>query len=221
MGAVSAGSVTTVNLLLLSLGFGAVPGFLSEATGKALSELQIGYLDDARIPYAGQLGVRAERDRLTAAGYAVVDLSAVRQNLEEFATTLDRVDAVYVAGGNTFALLWALRRAGAGDLLAERVRASLPYIGCSAGAVVVGPTIAPVEGLDDPAEAPGPVDPRGLELIDTVVLPHADGQFPVYPADVIESVRRKYESRHRVTPLADHQALLVRGEQQTVVASDY
>lgn len=146
--------MTTVNLLLLSLGFGAVPGFLSEATGKALSELQIGYLDDARIPYAGQPGVRAERDRLTAAGYAVVDLSAVRQNLEEFATTLDRVDAVYVAGGNTFALLWALRRAGAGDLLAERVRASLPYIGCSAGAVVVGPTIAPVEGLDDPAEAP-------------------------------------------------------------------
>ncbi len=54
-----------------------------------------------------------------------------------------------------------------------------------------------------------------------MVLPHADGQFPVYPADVIESVRRKYESRHRVTPLADHQALLVRGEQQTVVASDY
>ncbi|RPA63392.1 peptidase S51 dipeptidase E [Gordonia oryzae] len=213
--------MTTVNLLLLSLGFGAVPAFLSEATGKGLSQLQIGYLDDARIPYAGKPGARAERDRLTVAGYAVVDISAAQQDLEEIATTLDRVDAVYVAGGNTFALLWALRRAGAGDLLAERVRASLPYIGCSAGAVVVGPTIAPVEGLDDPADAPGRVDPRGLELIDTVVLPHADGQLPAYPAELIESVRRTYESRHHVTTLADDQALLVCGEQQVVVASDY
>ncbi|MGC4934888.1 Type 1 glutamine amidotransferase-like domain-containing protein [Gordonia sp. DT30] len=210
-----------MDLLLLSLGFGAVPAFVAETTGKAMRQLTIGYLGDARIPYAGQPGERAERDRLDAAGCAIVDVSAARQDRDEFAADLDRVDALYVAGGNTFALLWALRRDGAGDVLADRVRHSLPYIGCSAGAVVVGPSIAPVARMDDPAEAPGPVDPRGLELIDTVVLPHADGQLPPYPRELIDSVRREYGSRHHLQPLADEEALRVRGDEHAVISSGF
>jgi dipeptidase E len=211
--------VAQVNLLLLSWGFGAVPGFLADTTGKSLSQLTIGYIDDAKIPYADPSWAKPERDRLVRLGATVVDLSGARQERAEFATTIERTDAVYVAGGNTFALLWALRRAGAEQILDGRVREGLPYIGCSAGSVIAGPDISPVERMDDPGESPGPVDPHALGWIDTVPIPHADGQIPIYPPSMIESVRRDYGTDRELTMIADNEALLVRGTVRTLVAS--
>jgi dipeptidase E len=54
---------------------------------------------------------------------------------------LDRADAVFVGGGNTYALLQRLRRAGLIDAIAGRVRAGMPYLGSSAGSNIAGPTI--------------------------------------------------------------------------------
>jgi dipeptidase E len=55
--------------------------------------------------------------------------------------TLARVDAVFIGGGNTYALLRRLRRAALLEPLRERVRAGAPYIGTSAGSNVAGPNI--------------------------------------------------------------------------------
>ncbi len=54
---------------------------------------------------------------------------------------LSRVDAVFIGGGNTYALLRRLRQAGLLEPLRERARAGLPYAGSSAGSNVAGPTI--------------------------------------------------------------------------------
>jgi len=54
---------------------------------------------------------------------------------------LERAEAIFVGGGNTFRLLKKLQE---GNLLApirERVRAGLPYIGSSAGSMIACPTI--------------------------------------------------------------------------------
>jgi dipeptidase E len=54
---------------------------------------------------------------------------------------LARAEAVFVGGGNTYALLRRLRQAGLLDPLRERARAGLPYIGSSAGSNLAGPNI--------------------------------------------------------------------------------
>jgi dipeptidase E len=54
---------------------------------------------------------------------------------------LDRVDAVFVGGGNTFRLLKKLYELNYFNRIRERVRAGMPYIGSSAGSVVSCPTI--------------------------------------------------------------------------------
>jgi dipeptidase E len=55
--------------------------------------------------------------------------------------TLDRAEAVFMGGGNTYALLKRLHASGLVDAIGARVRAGLPYMGASAGSNVAGPNI--------------------------------------------------------------------------------
>ncbi|MBI2216630.1 MAG: dipeptidase PepE [Candidatus Rokubacteria bacterium] len=55
--------------------------------------------------------------------------------------TLERADALFVGGGNTYALLRRLSEAKLLDPIRERVRAGMPYVGSSAGSNVAGPNI--------------------------------------------------------------------------------
>ncbi len=50
----------------------------------------------------------------------------------DFRPTLARAEAIFVGGGNTYALLARLRESGLLDAIQDGVRAGLPYIGSSA-----------------------------------------------------------------------------------------
>jgi dipeptidase E len=54
---------------------------------------------------------------------------------------LDRADAIFVGGGNTFRLLKTLYDRDLLNTIRERVRAGLPYLGSSAGTVIASPTM--------------------------------------------------------------------------------
>jgi dipeptidase E len=55
--------------------------------------------------------------------------------------TLARAEALFMGGGNTYALLKRLREAGLLPVIRARVEAGMPYVGASAGSNVAGPTI--------------------------------------------------------------------------------
>ena len=71
------------------------------------------------------------------AGLDVVHLRWDHRPLE----TLGDAEALFMGGGNTYALLMRLRRSGLLDAIRARVRAGMPYMGASAGSNVAGPTI--------------------------------------------------------------------------------
>jgi dipeptidase E len=54
---------------------------------------------------------------------------------------VERADAIAVGGGNTFHLLRALYRIGIVEVIRERARSGMPYVGWSAGSNVACPTI--------------------------------------------------------------------------------
>lgn len=209
-----------MNLVLLSLGVGAVPDFIAEHVARPEPAVRIGYLNDAASPYSGAAFVAAERAQLSELGYVLTDITAAGfDDAGAFAGVLDRVDALYVAGGNTFVLLAALRRRGTDAVLVERVRAGLPYIGSSAGSVITGPIIEPISLMDDPSAAPDLADHSGLGLVETVVIPHADGALPPYPPELIAQLVETYGSDYPLTLVNDDQALLVDSETTRLISS--
>src|SRR5258707_6820558 len=101
-----------------------------------------GYLDHPEPEIRAFLG---KRRRVAFVPFALHDHTAytaqIRERLERMdlevvsIDDVDRADAIFIGGGNTFRLLKTLYER---DLLApirERVRAGLPYLGSSAGSV--------------------------------------------------------------------------------------
>lgn len=77
------------------------------------------------------------REALTPLGLEVIHVYWKMDPLE----ALKSVEAVFVGGGNTYALLQRLRASHLLGALQERVHHGVPYLGSSAGANVAGPTI--------------------------------------------------------------------------------
>jgi dipeptidase E len=71
---------------------------------------------------------------------AGLELSHLRWDREPLAT-LAETEALFMGGGNTYALLRRLREAGLLEAIRARVAAGMPYLGASAGSNVAGPTI--------------------------------------------------------------------------------
>lgn len=209
-----------VDLLLLSWGTSAIEPFLAECTGRRPGDVRVGVIDDASIPFGDNGFVVYEREQLTGFGYEVSTIRAREAaSPAQFGAALDALDAVYVCAGETFVLLDSLHRGGLREVLADRVRAGLPYLGLSAGAVIAGPSAEPVSLMDDPSLAPDLSDYRGLGLIDSVPIPHADGAIPTYPPELFDQLRRRYGHRFPLTFINDDQALRVRDTTELVIES--
>lgn len=84
-----------------------------------------------------------------------------RMSLEVVAVDeINRADAVFVGGGNTFRLLKTLYDRKLLDVIRDLVRQGLPYIGSSAGTVITAPTMRTTN--DMPIVYPPSFDSLGL-----------------------------------------------------------
>ncbi|MGA7384893.1 MAG: dipeptidase PepE [Methylocella sp.] len=100
----------------------------------------VGFVSAANV-FDEEAYFRAVDERLIGTVPAVArEFVHIRWN-SNWRDTLNRIDAIMVGGGNTYALLKRLHQSGLLDALRERVRNGLPYIGASAGSNVAGPNI--------------------------------------------------------------------------------
>lgn len=198
-------------MLLLSLELEFVRQFIEISP----ESVRLAFVPTAGTPYDDQSFVTRDREFLVSMGFRVVDVPLEGQDQTGLRRQLQETDAIFVAGGNTFYLLQQARKSGFDGLVAELVNEGTPYIGASAGAVLVGPSIAPAQNLDDPAAAPGLTDFTGLGLIDFVVLPHYGN--PKYEATYTEIIHI-YRDRYRLIPLKDDQAIRVTDREHEIIS---
>jgi len=78
------------------------------------------------------------RDRLAELGF---DLTSIHEESGHLGDVMDRVDAIFVGGGNTFRLLKRMYERGLMEEIPKRVSRGMLYMGASAGSNLACPTI--------------------------------------------------------------------------------
>lgn len=129
---------------------------------------------------------------------------------EEINTKLRNNDFIYVTGGNTFFLLQELKRTGADKIIAEEVNAGKVYIGESAGAMITSPNVEYATAMDSVKKAPNLENFDALGLVPFYTVPHYTN-FPFQK--VAQKIVDTYSSVLPLSPISNHEALLVRDDQ--------
>ena len=120
------------------------------------------------VPYAlrDRDGYAARaRARFARMGFEV---DSIHESADDPAAAVDRAQAIFIGGGNTFRLLDALWRFDLVEPIGRRVRAGMPYIGSSAGSNVACITIKTTN--DMPIVQPRTFDALGLVFFN--INPH-------------------------------------------------
>jgi dipeptidase E len=179
---------------------------------------------DAAPPDVRQAGAELELAALAdlGLGAAKLDLRGYFGHQQRLRQELAGVGLAWLRGGNTFMLRSALDRSGADAVFEELLAAdALVYAGYSAGGCVLSPSLRGLELVDD-ADAvtraygtPPPWD--GLGLLGEAFVPHY--RSPGHPETAaIERVVTRYRAEGiAYRTLHDGQALLVNGQDATIV----
>jgi dipeptidase E len=149
--------------------------------------------------------VHSYRSQLEDVGVEVVDWDIEERGAGD---DLPEVDAICVSGGDPYRLLDACRASGFDRSVAALVDGGLPYIGASAGAMVAGPSLDPIEDVS-PFARPHGFDGAALGLTDRLVLPHDDrpGRRAAHAA-----AQSRHGARHRLLAITDDETVSIRAD---------
>lgn len=191
-----------------------VPEDLSNLLGKPLSDVSVALIANAKDFYTERprdFVVNSLVDYMQELGMNVniVDLRNY-DDPEELKRVLAGYDLIWAMGGNTYMLRYEMQRSGFEGIIRELLSKGIVYGGDSAGALVVGPSIAGVESCDEPAFAEVVIK-DGMNLVPFVVMPHVDN--PEF-ADILPIVRGLHKNMIEVK---DSQAVVVDGDMHRVV----
>lgn len=121
------------------------------------------------IPYAlkdWDKYTQIARERFAKMGITVIGIHE-NADVTHF-KALQRAEAVFIGGGNTFRLLAQMYRHELLDLIRDRVDAGMPFLGASAGSNVACPTIMTTNDMPI-VQPPGF---RALDLVPFQINPH-------------------------------------------------
>lgn len=193
-----------MKLLLTSAGLGhkSFGAALVELVGKPASETKVGF-----VPTAANVEPRKkdwlinELLQLWRHGYGWIDIVDFSAAGVDWKARLAEVDVLYLPGGDPYHLLNQMRTSGFDVWLAEALKTKV-YVGGSASAMVMAPTIAITEPVYEYASEFKSIDLAGLGYVDFEIAPHCDMptfekveayaktvQNPVYAIDDLSAIR--------------------------------
>lgn len=200
--------------LFLSSSFSGVADRFVAFMGGACEGKTVTFIPTASLPEKVTFYVAAGKKALLKRGMIVDELEVSTATTEEISCKLTGNDYIYITGGNTFFLLQELRRTGADHLITAQIAAGKPYIGESAGSMILARDIDYVAAMDDVAAAPGLSSLNALGVVDFYPLPHHTN-FPF--KKVVEKIIGQYADKIPLHPISNAQAIQVDGDQVVVI----
>ncbi len=147
----------------------------------------------------------ADRNKFLELGFQIEDYDIKDKTEVELRKKLSEVDIIFVSGGNTFYLLEHVKKSGFDKVLRELKDSDKIYIGSSAGSIIMGPVIRPIQAFDHPKEAH--LDNyNAIGLVDFVILPHwGRDKYKEKQAAVI----KEYGHKYKLKPIKDGEMVVV------------
>lgn len=149
-----------------------------------------------------------DNDRLAfeKLGMKVEILNIEQENYETIEKTLNKNDYIFISGGNTFYLLQELKKCQADKIISNLINQGKPYIGSSAGSIVLAPDIEYIKTMDDSSKAPELSDTKAMGIINFSILPHF-GNEPF--SDITQQIFNNFHQKIVLVPLNNQQFIFI------------
>ena len=131
-------------------------------------------------------GETGDKSWVDAEYKSILALGILEDNIREYKISNERVDltafdAIYVLGGNAFYLMNKILEFGFDKQIKDAIERGIPYIGSSAGSIVLGTTLKPAEVFGD-IPISDKQNYEGLSIVDGVIIPHMNKKSDKYKA---------------------------------------
>jgi dipeptidase E len=186
-----------MQVIALSLGMGCLVDYLPQGA-------RVTFIPNAGDCYDNPDFIHHDHAALQRLGYDVTVLD-LKQRVMSYAELEKTTDILYVVGGHTFYLMDVLRQTGFDQIIKTWIAAGHWYVGASAGAVILGPSIAPASTIDDPSIVPHLISHDGLDVIEHMILPHHGKKRY---ASVYNHIITQFGTQFDLVPLRDNEALI-------------
>lgn len=162
------------------------------------------------IPTASELDddrwyMEKDKEDLSRMSYNVVTIDISKESKKEIIEKFNNIDAIFIAGGNSFYLLQQLKIK---DVLQELIDFANKkiYVGSSAGSCIACPSIDYVEKLDDKSQAPLLDNLNAMNLVDFYILPHYKSKEKY--TNLADDIEKEYNN-YKFVKLSNEQAIVV------------
>ena len=195
------------------------PDLLKELLGISSATPKVALINNAQDPYPENIA-RERGKALTmlfqSLGFQTldIDLRKYTEKTDQLTDELRSCQLIWCSGGNAFWLRYVMKTSGFDKIIKPLLTTGIVYGGWSAGVVVVGPSLHPIELMDDPNKAPEIIW-DGLRLIDFFIWPHWDKE-KYLPLQREASMRMK-ELQYKLVTLHDGEALIIENNQVRLV----
>ncbi|MDR0672931.1 MAG: Type 1 glutamine amidotransferase-like domain-containing protein [Zoogloeaceae bacterium] len=203
--------------LFLSAYFSGVAKRFPDFAGGAVTGKKVAFIPTASRPEKVTFYVDADKKTLAKLGFSIRELEISSASAPEIEEGLETADYIFVEGGNTFFLLQELKRTGADKAILRQIDQGKPYIGASAGSMILAPSIEYAQRMDDAAAAPRlNGDFSALAAVDFCVVPH----FTNAPfRKAAQQIVAEYAQRLDLRSISNHEAIVVRGNRVETLAA--
>ena len=143
---------------------------------------------------------------LERSGYQLNFLDIASESKETCDAEIKNAQLIYISGGNTFYLLQEIKKKELISVLRKKICTGCPYIGESAGGIILSKNIDYVREMDDVELAPDLKEFSALDVIDFYPLPHyMEEPF----SDIVQKIAKEYTNRINLVPINNNQAIAV------------
>jgi dipeptidase E len=166
---------------------------------------KVAFIGNAKDKHADKSGLEKYR-RFFREKYSVFeDVDLRKYNSDSLFKKLSTFDLIYVAGGNSFVLMEAMRKSGFDTIIKKLLDFGIIYLGQSAGACVMGSSIEPFKLYDRPEKA-NLKNFDGFGFVDFVFVPH-DGN-PRF-ADRVNILKKTPPKGFKLEFFTDEEAIII------------